>query len=103
MKLAIYCADIGSVPNARFGWARTDPNEPTLESHRGGTEIVDFVNNVAEDLGAPGRIRTLSLTSPLRNRARPNTGLSPPLPGAAASRRAAIDEAASLARICSNS
>ena len=31
MKLAIYCADIGSVPNKRFGWARIDPSEPTLK------------------------------------------------------------------------
>jgi hypothetical protein len=64
MKLAIYCADIGSVPNARFGWARTDPSDATLESHRGGTEIVDLVSAVTEDLDQ-GTMVSLGFECPL--------------------------------------
>lgn len=52
MNLIICCADIGSVPNGRFGWARGEPDKPTSEPHRGGTEIVDLVDAVADDLAA---------------------------------------------------
>jgi hypothetical protein len=52
MDPVVYCADIGSVPNGRFGWARNEPNETTIERHRGGTEIIDLVDAVAEDLAA---------------------------------------------------
>jgi hypothetical protein len=52
VKLAIYCADIGSVPKARFGWARGDTDEAGIERHRGGTEIIELVDAVAEDLAA---------------------------------------------------
>ena len=62
--LAIYCADIGSVPNRRFGWARSEPENPTIERHRGGTEIVDLVEAVAEDVTA-GRPVALGFECPL--------------------------------------
>jgi hypothetical protein len=48
VELSIYCADVGSVPNGRFGWARNDPDETKIERHRGGTEIIDLVGAVAE-------------------------------------------------------
>lgn len=48
----VYCADIGSVPNRRFGWARSDPDDATIERHRGGTEIVDLIEAVTADVVA---------------------------------------------------
>jgi hypothetical protein len=64
MNLAIYCADIGSVPRGRFGWSRNEPSETTLETHRGGTEILDLVNAVGDDLAA-GRPVALGFECPL--------------------------------------
>jgi hypothetical protein len=64
VKLAIYCADIGSVPRGRFGWARSDTDEAGIERHRGGTEIIDLVDAVAEDLAA-GRPVALGFECPL--------------------------------------
>jgi hypothetical protein len=51
-SLAIYCADIGSIPNRRFGWAHTDVDTDQIERHRGGTEIAEMVDAVSEDLAA---------------------------------------------------
>jgi hypothetical protein len=64
MDAFVYCADIGSVPNGRFGWARSEPDETTIERHRGGTEIIDFVDAVAEDLAA-GQPVALGFECPL--------------------------------------
>jgi hypothetical protein len=64
MNPVIYCADIGSVPNGRFGWAWTDSNETIVESHRGGMEIADLVNAVVQDLAA-GRSIALGFECPL--------------------------------------
>jgi hypothetical protein len=44
VKLGIYCADIGSVPKARFGWARAGTDEAGIERHRGGTEIIELIH-----------------------------------------------------------
>jgi hypothetical protein len=52
LKLVVYCADIGSVPNGRFGWARSAPDRVGVQQRRGGAEIVDLVDAVAEDLAA---------------------------------------------------
>jgi Uracil DNA glycosylase superfamily len=52
MNPLVYCADIGSVPRGRFGWARIDPDEAEVETHLGGTEIVDLVESVADELTA---------------------------------------------------
>src|SRR6266542_7003600 len=52
MKLVIYCAHIGSVPNGRFDWARTAADEGEIERHRGGTEIVDLLDWLADNLAA---------------------------------------------------
>jgi hypothetical protein len=49
---AIYCADIGSIQNDRFGWARVEAEDFDIERHRGGQEITDLVEAVAEDLAA---------------------------------------------------
>jgi uracil-DNA glycosylase len=55
MKPVIYCADIGSIRNRRFGWARSAADEAEIERHRGGTEIVDLVDGLGDDLAAgPG-------------------------------------------------
>ena len=73
MKLAIYCADIGSVPKARFGWARGDKDEAGIERHRGGTEIIELVDAVAEDLAA-ARAVALGFECPLFSSSRPAVG-----------------------------
>lgn len=52
MKLAVYCADVGSIKQGNFGWARAEWPACELERHRGGTEIVELVDAVAEDLDA---------------------------------------------------
>jgi hypothetical protein len=62
MKLVIYCADIGSVPNGRLDWARTAADEGEIERHRGGTEIVDLLDWLADDLAA-GRGVALGLSA----------------------------------------
>jgi hypothetical protein len=64
VKPVIYCADIGSVPNRRFGWARSDTRDDTIESHRGGTEIIDLVDTVAADI-AGGQAVALGFECPL--------------------------------------
>jgi hypothetical protein len=64
MKPVIYCADIGSVPNRRFGWARSAADEGGIERHRGGTEIVELLDGVTEDLAA-GRAAALGFECPL--------------------------------------
>lgn len=62
--VAIYCADIGSVPNRRFGWARGEADEQAIDRHRGGTEIAELVDAVTEDLSA-GRPVALGFECPL--------------------------------------
>src|SRR5215218_1010569 len=62
--LAIYCADIGSMPNHRFGWACTDAAGDRVERHRGSAEIGDLVEIVAADI-ADGRAVALGLECPL--------------------------------------
>jgi hypothetical protein len=62
--LSIYCADIGSIPNRRFGWACTDAVGDKIERHRGGAEIDDLVEIIAADI-ADGRAVALGLECPL--------------------------------------
>jgi hypothetical protein len=62
--MIIYCADIGSVPNKKFGWARSEPETAAVERHRGGTEIVELVAAVAGDL-ADGAAVALGFECPL--------------------------------------
>jgi uracil-DNA glycosylase len=64
VDLALYCADIGSVPNGRFGWARSETDEAAIETHRGGTEIIDLVEAVAADVES-GRAVALGFECPL--------------------------------------
>lgn len=64
MDVGIYCADIGSVPSGRFGWARSDADDAAIERHRGGSEIVDLVEAVADDL-VTGRGIALGFECPL--------------------------------------
>jgi hypothetical protein len=52
-KLAIYCADVGSIKQGNFGWARAEVPPRAIEEERGGaTEIAELVASVADDLGA---------------------------------------------------
>lgn len=51
-RLAVYCADVGSIKQGNFGWAREEAPTGEIERHRGGTEIVDLVDAVAADLAA---------------------------------------------------
>jgi hypothetical protein len=62
--LAIYCADIGSIPYHRFGWPCTDAAGDRVERHRGSAEIGDLVEIVAADI-ADGRAVALGLECPL--------------------------------------
>lgn len=55
-RLAIYCADVGSIKQGNFGWAREEVPAGEVERHRGGTEIVELVAAVAEDLAAGVRV-----------------------------------------------
>jgi hypothetical protein len=48
-RIAVYCADVGSIKQGNFGWAREVPGVE-IERHRGGTEIVELVESVADDL-----------------------------------------------------
>jgi hypothetical protein len=49
-SLVIYCADIGSVANNNFGWARLNCVEaPTSEV---GQDISDFADKIADDLNS---------------------------------------------------
>lgn len=50
--LAVYCADVGSIRQGNFGWAREHVPAGEIERHRGGTEIPGLVNAVSEDLAA---------------------------------------------------
>jgi hypothetical protein len=64
MELSVYCADIGSVANGRFGSARGEAGEPGIEVHRGGTEIIDLVDALTSDLAA-GTAVALGFECPL--------------------------------------
>jgi uracil-DNA glycosylase len=64
MDPVIYCADIGSVPKGRFGWSRGEAAEGKIERHRGGTEIIDLVEAVGDDL-TRGRPVALGFECPL--------------------------------------
>jgi hypothetical protein len=52
MRLTVYCADVGSIKQGNFGWARADVPAHEIDRHRGGTEIVELVEAVADDLAA---------------------------------------------------
>jgi hypothetical protein len=54
--LVVYCADIGSVPNKRFGWARTTADSNGTEIHASGPDIDELLGCVAEDLGRGKRV-----------------------------------------------
>jgi hypothetical protein len=52
MGLVVYCADIGSVPRGRFGWARSEHRKDIEERPSGGTNISDLAGSVTADLAA---------------------------------------------------
>jgi hypothetical protein len=49
-RLAIDCADVGSIKGGNFGQARRERPAGLIEQHRGGTEIVQLVDAASEDL-----------------------------------------------------
>lgn len=52
-RLAIYCADVGSIKQGNFGWARVQVPAREVEEKRGGaTEIVELVGAIADDLAS---------------------------------------------------
>jgi hypothetical protein len=51
-QLAVYCADVGSIRQGNFGWAREEVPAREIERHRGGTEILGLVDAVVKDLAA---------------------------------------------------
>jgi hypothetical protein len=53
MRPVIYCADIGSIPNRRFGWSRSAADDSKIERRPGGTEIDE--QSCPEPLGGVGR------------------------------------------------
>jgi hypothetical protein len=52
MGLVVYCADIGSVPRGRFGWARGEHREDIEEQPSSGTDISDLADSLAADVAA---------------------------------------------------
>jgi hypothetical protein len=48
-SLAVYCADVGSVKQGNFGWARAVVPADAIEEHRGGAEIRELTDALAED------------------------------------------------------
>jgi hypothetical protein len=62
--LAIYCADVGSIKQGNFGWARADVPALELERHHGNTEIIELVDALDEDLTNGVRV-TLGFECPL--------------------------------------
>lgn len=63
-QIVAYCADVGSIPGRKFGWARGDPSAGPVEEHRGGEEIIDLVDAVTGDL-CSGRPVALGFECPL--------------------------------------
>lgn len=49
-KVVIYCADVGSIPRKKFGWARVEQSDARAERYRGGRQIEELVNAVTTDL-----------------------------------------------------
>jgi hypothetical protein len=71
--LAIYCADIGSIPNHRFGWACTDAVGDRVERHRGAAEIDEGNRSWSAGAGAAalatGAVQVAWILQELRQRA----------------------------------
>jgi hypothetical protein len=52
-RLAVYCADVGSIEQGNFGWARRAVPAAAVEEEFGGaTEIAELVRAVSADLAA---------------------------------------------------
>jgi hypothetical protein len=51
-RLCVYCADVGSIRQGNFGWAREEVPAGEIERHRGGVEIAELVEALADDLSA---------------------------------------------------
>lgn len=50
--LVVYCADVGSIAQSNFGWARSEIPAGGVQEHHGGEEIAELVERVAADLTA---------------------------------------------------
>jgi hypothetical protein len=67
VELAIYAADVGSIRQGNFGWARLDPEQDSthVERDHGGAEIGGLVDAVERDLVTEGRHVALGFECPL--------------------------------------
>jgi hypothetical protein len=61
---AVYCADVGSIANNRFAWARGTPGHGVSEESGGGQEVNDLVEHVVADLDR-GLLVALGFECPL--------------------------------------
>jgi hypothetical protein len=53
MDIVVWVADVGSIKKKKFGWCKsTSPKGPTMK----GTDIVQFVNGIANDISEGKRI-----------------------------------------------
>jgi hypothetical protein len=62
--MKVYCADVGSVSNHRFAWARADSKQPDAEMEDGHDDIRELAERVAEDLSR-GEAVALGFECPL--------------------------------------
>jgi hypothetical protein len=62
--MKVYCADVGSVSNQRFAWARADSKQPDAEMEDGHDDIRELAERVAEDLSR-GEAVALGFECPL--------------------------------------
>lgn len=53
-KLVIWCADIGSIRNKRFGWCRAETGKE--ETFKYGVSIENFAAGIAQDLSNEQKI-----------------------------------------------
>jgi hypothetical protein len=63
-EIVVYCADVGSIAQRRFAWARGTPNGHVEEDFGGGDEIADLVEEIVRDLDA-GHLVALGFECPL--------------------------------------
>jgi hypothetical protein len=64
MDVVVYCADVGSIAQRRFAWARGTPGSRIEEDFGGGDEIADLVEEVVRDLD-DGQLVALGFECPL--------------------------------------
>lgn len=64
LEPVIYGVDVGSIPEGGFGWTRIDTSTDVESVGRGGSQILELADDVADDL-LGGRAVALGFESPL--------------------------------------